>query len=80
MQVLIDEERYAQLEHESRRTGRSVAAIVREAIDQRFDADLARRAAAGRRLVAEFTDEERDEPDWAVSKEALAADLETRLE
>ncbi len=36
LQVLLDAERYERLAAEADRTGRSVAAIVREAIDLRF--------------------------------------------
>jgi len=76
MQILIDDERYNQLEREARDSGRSVAAIVREAIDLRFSTGQSQRADAGRRLMAEYSDREGREPDWASSKAALEDDLD----
>ncbi len=40
LQILIDEERYARLEREARRSHRSVAAAIREAIDRTYPPDL----------------------------------------
>jgi len=34
---MLDEERHRLLEHEARRTGQSLAALIREAIDLRLD-------------------------------------------
>lgn len=76
MQILLDEERYARLDREARESGRSVASIVREAIDMRFASGHARRGEAGRRLMAEFRDGAGDEPDWSQAK----ADLEHELD
>jgi predicted DNA-binding protein len=36
-QLLLDDERHRRLEEEARRTGRSIASLVREAIDARYD-------------------------------------------
>lgn len=53
LQILIDEERYARLEREARRSHRSVAAAIREAIDRTYPPDLeAKRAALDRILSA----------------------------
>ncbi len=79
MQILLDNERYERLEREARQTGRSVASLVREAIDLRFSSGQGARAAAGRRLMAEFTDEDDSEPPWAESKAYLERDLDSRL-
>lgn len=79
MQILLDDERYQRLEREAAASGRSVASLVRDAIDARFSVDMARRAAAGRRLVAEFSAGAGQEPDWSTSKEALLADLDAKL-
>ncbi|WP_448072707.1 ribbon-helix-helix protein, CopG family [Georgenia yuyongxinii] len=79
LQVLIDAERYARLEREAAQSGRSVGAIVRDAIDIRYDAGFAARAAAGRRLIADFVTTADPEPDWAESKAALVADLDAKL-
>lgn len=79
MQILLDDERYNRLEREARESGRSVASLVREAIDLRFASAHARRAEAGRRLMAEFTDRDVDEPDWSATKAAFDNDLDARL-
>ncbi len=36
LQLLLDEQRYALVQTEAERSGRSVAAVIREAIDYRF--------------------------------------------
>lgn len=51
LQILLDEERCAVVESETARPGRSVAAVIREAIDVRFSSDVAVRAAAATRDV-----------------------------
>ena len=79
MQILLDTERYDRLEREARESGRSVASIVREAIDLRFASGHTTRAEAGRRLVAEFSDHAAAEPDWKEAKAALERDLDTKL-
>ena len=79
LQIPLDQDRYGRLEREARESGRSVAALVREAIDLRVSNAHAGRADAGRRLIAEFTDRDADEPDWRVTKAELDGELETRL-
>lgn len=73
-QILLDEERHRRLEDEASQTGRSVASIIREAIDLRLgETDRAqRRLEAGCRLLASPppAGDER-EPDW----EAVKSDL-----
>ncbi len=57
LQVLIDEERWARLEHESDTRRVSVSTLVREAIDQRYPGnDEKRRAALQSVLAAEPMD------------------------
>lgn len=72
-QLLLDEERHRRLEDEARRTGRSIGALVREAIDVRFDLEEQserRRAAATELLKAPRPSD--PEPDWAeVERELL---------
>ncbi|MGL5853562.1 MAG: hypothetical protein ACRCZD_22485 [Phycicoccus sp.] len=52
LQLLLDQERYARVATEADRSGRSVAAVIREAIDLRFpDDDDERRMRAARRLL-----------------------------
>lgn len=52
LQLLLDQERYDRVAAEADRSGRSVAAVIREAIDLRFADDLDVRREAGRRLLA----------------------------
>jgi hypothetical protein len=72
-QLLLDDERHRLLEQEARRTGRSVASLVREAIDARYES--ARRVAGRRRAAAALLNAPRPadpEPDWSeVERELL---------
>jgi hypothetical protein len=74
-QLLLDEERHARLAEEAQRTGRSIGALVREAIDVRFEREEQaerRRAAAGELLGAPRLGDR--EPDWSeVERELLDA-------
>jgi len=72
-QLLLDDERHRRLEEEARRTGRSIASLVREAIDVRYEREG---QSAGRRQAATvLLDAPRPsdpEPDWAeVERELL---------
>lgn len=84
LQLLLDQERYAKVEAEARASGRSVAAVIREAIDLRFDShgEAARRTASARQLLelARLTDNERPTGDWAETKRAMDDELDARLE
>lgn len=51
LQILLDEDRHARLKALAQERGVSVAAVVREAIDQRVAGPDVRRRAAGRRLL-----------------------------
>jgi hypothetical protein len=65
-QLLLGDERRRRLDSEARRTGRSVASLIREAIDLRFGAGEQaerRRAAADLLLAAPRPSD--PEPDWA---------------
>ena len=62
-QLLLDEARYERLQAEADSTGRSVAAVIREAIDERLARDDERRREAGRRLL-EAPRPTDPEPDW----------------
>lgn len=79
MQILLDEERYSRLAAESQQSGRSVAALIREAIDTRWGADAARRRAAATRVLGWVTDSTDREPDWSETKLAMEQDLIDRL-
>jgi predicted DNA-binding protein len=72
-QLLLDEERHGRLEEESRRTGRSIASLVREAIDARYR--LAELTDDRRRAATELLSAPRPagaEPDWSeIEREML---------
>ncbi|HEV2819399.1 MAG TPA: hypothetical protein VGW11_02730 [Solirubrobacteraceae bacterium] len=72
-QILLDEDRHRRLEDEASKTGRSVASIIREAIDLRLGASdrARRRLEAGHRLLASPRPGDDREPDW----EAVKSDL-----
>lgn len=78
LQILLDRDRYARVETEAARSGRSVAAVIREAIDFRFGDDDERRRAAAARFLAFPTDGD-TEPDWSVSKKLMADELDEKL-
>lgn len=68
LQVLLDEDQYRRLEEHAARRGESVAALVREAIDERFPNDRLDRRRAGE-LLMEARPMAVD--DWTVMKEEL---------
>lgn len=76
LQLLLDRERFEKLEAEARRSHRSVAAVIREAIDLRFASDDPVRAAAGRRLLESSAVPTGPEPDWSETKKALERAVE----
>lgn len=71
VQILVDEPRYEILERESRRTGRSVADLIRESVDRVYGADRARRHAA---LDGMFAEAPVPVEDWAEMKQELHAE------
>lgn len=80
LQLLLDADRYAKVAQEAERSGRSVAAVIREAIDLRFPEDDGPRADAARALLeltAQPAGPRGEGP--AELKEAYAAELERRL-
>jgi hypothetical protein len=52
LQILIDDERLTVLERESQRTGRSVARLVRDAVDVHYGVDRDARRVAYEELLA----------------------------
>lgn len=52
LQILIDEPRYRRVAARARERQTSVAAVIREAIDVALPADVAKRRAAVRRILA----------------------------
>jgi predicted DNA-binding protein len=66
-QILLDEDRYRRLEERASKSGRSVASLIREAIDDMLglEDEARRRLEAGRRFLAAPTPTHYDrEPDW----------------
>jgi predicted transcriptional regulator len=74
-QLLLDDERYARLSRRARATGQSVAAVIREAIDDKLAADAAgpSRHEAGAWLLAQPLPAA-PEPDWADAKREMLDD------
>ena len=68
LQILVDEGRYVVLEREAAATGRSVAELIRNAIDARYGVDLDVRHAAYERVLAA---EPMPVDDWASMKGEL---------
>jgi predicted DNA-binding protein len=71
-QLLLDEDRYRRLDRRARATGRSVAAVIREAIDDKLSADAegASRHEAADWLLAQPAPTV-PEPDWADAKRQM---------
>lgn len=80
LQLLLDQQRYALVEREARASGRSVAAVIREAIDVRFADDVTLRQDAARRLLAAHPGPEGVEPDWSQVKADYEAAQAARFE
>ena len=82
LQLLLDHERYDRVASEAERSGRSVAAIIRDAIDLKFpdDGDAGRQAAA-RRLLDRRSGSSSATPGEgpAELKELYAAELESKV-
>lgn len=71
-QLLLDDERYRRLARRARGTGQSVAAVIREAIDEKLEGDerdLARHDA-GAWLLSQPAPTA-PEPDWATVKREM---------
>lgn len=81
MQVLLDQAQYDKVKAEAERTGRSVGAVVREAIDVHVpDDEVAVRMAAAGRLLARTADPGPGRGmDWADIKRSFEEDLERKL-
>jgi hypothetical protein len=72
-QLLLDEERHRRLAEEAQRTGHSIGALIRDAIDVRFDLgeEAQRRRAAANQLLSAPRPSD-PEPDWSeVERELL---------
>ncbi len=79
LQVLLDQERFDRLSRESAATGRSIGALVREAIDLRYPAEVDIHMQAARGLLDLAGRDATPEPDWPEVKAELERDLARRL-
>ncbi len=52
LQILLDDERYRRVASAARDRGSSVAAVIRDAIDAALPADLAKKRAAAKSILA----------------------------
>jgi hypothetical protein len=71
-QLLLDDDRYDRLDRRARNTGQSVAAVIREAIDEKLREgdEAATRREAGDWLLSQPMPD-MPEPDWAQSKRSM---------
>lgn len=79
LRLLLDRERYAKVEREARQSGRTVSAVIREAIDVRFAEDLDARSEAATRLLADPPTGVSPVPDWSATKESFDREVERRV-
>ena len=72
-QILLDERQYTALERRASASGRSVASLIREAIDEKLGHadDAARRRAAIRSFLDAPAPGHAREPDWSEVKDDL---------
>jgi predicted DNA-binding protein len=68
VQVLLDDERAARLDQESARTGRSVGALIRTAIDRVYGTDAEARTSAAEAFLAA---DPHEIGDWEAEKAAV---------
>ena len=75
LQLLLDQERYARVQAEARRSGSSVSSVIRGAIDIAYPSDLSVRIDALKGLVeiADHPEEPPEEP-WEAIKESFDGD------
>jgi len=76
LQILLDQHRFSLVEREAKQSGRSIAAVIRMAIDEHFDDEDARRRDAARRFLAFEHESQEPEDDWETIKAALEADMD----
>jgi hypothetical protein len=79
VQLLLDPQQYEQLEREAARSGKSVAAVVREAIGARLAVGGGARAAAAQRLLVVAEADELPGQDWSEAKTDMAEALDRKL-
>ena len=77
VQLLLEQEQYARVEAEARRSGRSVNAVIRSAIDATLvGSDDARLAALGRFLEATGRPSQEKAQPWSEIKRDLERELD----
>ncbi len=76
VQLLLDPAQYAQVEVIAEREGKSVSAVIREAIGQRLTRNGDLRAVAAARLLSSTDEGEAAPIDWQVEKEAMERQLD----
>lgn len=80
LQLLLDEERLAMVQREAHESGRSLAAVIREAIDLRFaGASPGERRAAAADFLLALPAPTSPEPDWSERLADQQAELDARL-
>lgn len=79
LQILLASDQYSQVEREARRSGSSVAGVIRAAIAQYLDSHSPARAQAADRLLASADDETATGTAWEVAKAEIDADLAGRV-
>jgi len=79
LQILLDQARYRRVEAEAERSGRSVAAVIREAIDARFPSDTSEVQAAAARFLASTARTPATDTSWAETKAAMDDELADKL-
>ncbi|MBK7821742.1 MAG: hypothetical protein IPJ61_11890 [Tessaracoccus sp.] len=76
LQLLLDQERFARVDSEAKRSGRSVSAVIRGAIDIAYPSEAVSRAVALTSLVELCkAPRERPEDDWEAIKDAYEDDV-----
>ncbi|WP_151526434.1 hypothetical protein [Serinicoccus kebangsaanensis] len=73
LQLLLDQQRYTAVSDEAERSGRSVAAVIRSAIDVYLDQDIAVRQAGLDRFLRLVPDEDGSDT-WDDTRRLLEAD------
>lgn len=76
LQLVLDQQRYSLVAREAQRSGRSVAAVIREAIDARFpEGSNDRERSLGAFLALTSTPDDEYE-DWQTIKDEVANDID----
>jgi hypothetical protein len=79
LQLLLDQPRYDRVASAAKESGRSVAAVIRDAIDLAYPGGEELRAESWSALLLETETPSGPAEDWATIKEALLDDREAKL-